>query len=218
MIGPMDQRLLFQQRGGFRVRAGRKASKDSGMSHQGRPEVKRANPLLITIKVRKGIPSLRGRFTGTLLALVMEEGSVRFGCRMVEYSIQTNHLHMIVEAPGNDAVSRFMKGMTSRIVHFLRSRFGIIGVVFPDRYHRVDLKSMRQVYNAIRYVLCNANKHGAHFFGLLDPLSSSRWFDGWRGYKAPPESKFRGVQATNYKILNCVSIYGEMDPAYSGPR
>jgi hypothetical protein len=42
------------------------------------------------------------------------------------------------------------------------------------------LKSPTQVRNALRYVLLNARKHGSRRRGI-DPASSGRWFDGWRG-------------------------------------
>ncbi len=115
-------------------------------------------------------------------------------------------IHMIVEAPGKDRLSLFMKSMTQRIVNLIHQRFDRTGPVFADRDHRMDLKSVRRVSNAICYVLCNANKHGVRSSGPVDFLSSAPWFAGWRGDDAPPESRLRGGQATNWKILNCVRI------------
>ena len=57
-----------------------------------------------------------------------------------------------------------------------------MGSVFADRYHDRILQSPREVWNALRYVLCNARKHGAWTSATRhDPFSSAAWFDGWRG-------------------------------------
>jgi hypothetical protein len=58
------------------------------------------------------------------------------------------------------------------------------GRLFAKRYHDVVLRSLRQVRNALRYVLNNHLKHGvqprrAGESVCADPLSSARYFDGW---------------------------------------
>jgi hypothetical protein len=57
------------------------------------------------------------------------------------------------------------------------------------------LRTPREVRNALVYVLNNFRKHvrGAR---SLDPCSSARWFDGWRGglmkvADSPPVAKAR---------------------------
>ena len=56
--------------------------------------------------------------------------------------------------------------------------------MFPRRFHDVALRSLRQVRNALRYVLNNHLKHGSPVLrdGAAvepDPFSSARYFDGW---------------------------------------
>ena len=68
------------------------------------------------------------------------------------------------------------------------------------RYNLKLLKTPSQVRNALAYVLLNARKHwrerhrtGPTPVGALDPCSSGRWFDGWKGAlrgepsREPPE-------------------------------
>ena len=56
------------------------------------------------------------------------------------------------------------------------------GKVFVDRYHAEELGSVRQVCNAVAYVLNNWRKHredlGVPF--ALDPFASGAAFAGWR--------------------------------------
>src|SRR5690606_2690517 len=53
------------------------------------------------------------------------------------------------------------------------------GRVFRDRYHSQVLKSPRQVREALRYVLCNAQKHRVLMHPGPDPLSSGGAFREW---------------------------------------
>jgi hypothetical protein len=65
----------------------------------------------VTIKVRKEVPSLR------TVRLVREiERSFAAGCeredfRLVHYSLQGNHAHLIVEADHENALGRGMKAI-----------------------------------------------------------------------------------------------------------
>jgi len=112
-------------------------------------------------------------------------GRARDGFRLVQYSVQANHLHLIVEARSRWALARGLQGLAVRMARALNGLWRRAGSVFADRYHDHILKSPREVWNALRYVLCNARKHGGWGSGAHpDRYSSSAWFDGWR--KAPP--------------------------------
>ena len=106
-------------------------------------------------------------------------GSDRFGFRLVHYSVQSNHLHLIVEAKDRRALSRGLQGLLVRIAKALNRLWGRKGSVFSDRYHDRILRTPREVRNALRYVLLNARRHGI-LGPSPDPYSSGRWFDGWR--------------------------------------
>ncbi len=98
----------------------------------------------------------------------------------VNYSIQSNHLHLLVEARNRGALTRGVQGLMVRIAKGLNRLWSRRGKVFSDRYHDRILRSPRQVRNALVYVLQNAKKHGRKLKGLIDAFSSARWFDGWR--------------------------------------
>ncbi len=102
--------------------------------------------------------------------------------RLAHYSIQGNHVHLLVEAKDADALGRGMNALGARLARAVNRVFGRTGPVLKDRYHHVALKSPTQVRNALRYVLMNARRHMKHPLGTvrIDPASSGRWFEGWR--------------------------------------
>ena len=115
-------------------------------------------------------------------------GRDRFGFRLNQYSVQSNHLHLIVEAKDRTALSRGMQGLAIRIAKALNRTWGRRGKVFGDRYHDRILRSPAQVRNSMRYVLCNHARHGHSITGRPDPYASAIWFDGWRGYRVPRDA------------------------------
>jgi len=152
------------------------------MSHQARPEHKSRFPVHVTLKLAKGLPKLRRITTLNKLAEVFYDGKARFGFRLNHYSIQNDHLHLIVEASDRTALSRGMKGLNVRIAKALNKLWKRTGQVFPERYHETVLTTPRQVRNALAYVFKNARKHGhkPERLDKLDIFTSGAWFDGWR--------------------------------------
>ena len=67
-----------------------------------------------------------------------------------------------------------------RITRGINDALGLKGRLWGDRYHRHDLRTPREVRNALRYVLLNVHKHhriiGERAFA--DPCSSASSFDG----------------------------------------
>jgi REP element-mobilizing transposase RayT len=99
---------------------------------------------------------------------------------VVQFSIMSNHLHLIVEAKDRESLSRGMQGLLVRIARGLNRLWRRVGSVFSDRYHDVILRTPRQVRNALIYVLRNAFKHRMRLEQELDMFSSGPWFDGWK--------------------------------------
>jgi hypothetical protein len=138
------------------------------------------------MRLRAGLPSLRRRDELRVLMGAFAAGRERGGFRLVHYSVQANHLHLIAEAHGRRALARGLQGLGVRIARALNRLWGRVGSAFGDRYHAHILRSPREVWNALRYVLCNARKHGGWLSRTRpDPCSSARWFDGWRDLQPP---------------------------------
>jgi putative transposase len=138
------------------------------------------------------LPSLRRPDAFAVLEKAFAEsiaGAEQHGLRLVHFSVQSTHLHFIVEARDARSLSRGMKGLLVRIARGLNRLWRRIGSVFADRFHARTLRTPREVRNALAYVLKNAHKHGCCRDGV-DPYSSGNEFDGWKGALSPkPMSK-----------------------------
>ena len=121
----------------------------------------------------------------------LEGGADRFGFRLVHYSVQANHLHLLVEAEGKRALARGMKGLKVRLARKINAIAGRTGTVFTDRYHARVLSSPRAVKNAIAYCLNNARKHALERRRSLparwvDPCSTAkRFYEEAKGLLSP---------------------------------
>jgi REP element-mobilizing transposase RayT len=130
----------------------------------------------VTLRIAKGIPSLRRFAVRRELERAFRAGRDRFGFRLVHYSIQGNHLHLIAEAEDAAALSRGMQGLAIRCARALNRALRRSGKVFVDRFHQHILATRREVARALRYVMENARHHGE--WAPRDPYSSERWL--WR--------------------------------------
>ena len=172
--------LEFKSWGGPRPGAGRQPKGErSGAPHAPRAPLASRHPVHVTVRLCKGLPSLRRKQPYLALLRCFCAGRERFGFRLIEYSVQSNHLHLIAEAKDRRALSRGMQGLLVRIARALNRLWARCGRVFADRYHDRILRTPREVRNALAYVLHNARRHGI-FGPTPDPYSSGRWFDGWR--------------------------------------
>jgi len=113
-------------------------------------------------------------------------GCVRPGFRLVHYSLQGNHAHLIVEASDRHTLGRGMMAIGARLARAVNRIAKRTGPVLADRYHSRLLPTPREVHRALRYVLLNARRHATATktkpapVAKLDPASSGRWFDGWK--------------------------------------
>jgi hypothetical protein len=214
--------LVFRTWGGARKGAGRKPKGERPLiPHSKRPAHTERFPVLVTTRLRSGLRSLRhpaeaaciraalaGAIEGGVASSASGAGRAGGGgalkCapfQVVHHSIQTNHLHLIVEASDRRALSSGMRALLVRIARALNRLWGRSGAVFADRFHERVLRSPRQVRNALVYVLQNLRKHGICLAGA-DPYSSAPEFDGWRateplgnGRCAPARHDPRGLFA-----------------------
>jgi putative transposase len=149
--------------GGARAGAGRprKDGTKGGkrrMRHVVRPVLKERFPVHVTWRINREVWSLRTNRFFKVLEAVMYAGAKK-NFRVVHYSFQKDHIHLIVEASDRKALSRGMQGLGIRVakaVNFLMRRRGN---VVPDRYHANILLNPTMVRNARRYLLTNAFKH-----------------------------------------------------------
>jgi len=173
--------FAFQQPaswGGRRQGAGRKRNPKSGVPHRARPLHKPAHPVHATIRAADEVRVLR---TAPVFASLTESigraSSSDF--RIVHFSVQRDHIHLIVEARDKVSLSRGMRGLAIRLARAVNRTLHRRGRVWKERYHARELTRPREVRNSFLYVLMNHKKHEASP-AWLDARSSAAWFDGWR--------------------------------------
>jgi REP element-mobilizing transposase RayT len=162
---------------------GRKKTGTAGVKHAVRPFAPRC-PLHVTLRMERHVWNLRARRCFRVLERAFYAGCSRFGGRVCHFSVQHNHVHLMVEAIDRTALARAMQGLEIRMAKGLNRVMARKGRVFADRYHAKVLKTPSQVRAALVYVLANGRKHLTAFghrlpAGWVDPCSSAPWFDGW---------------------------------------
>lgn len=102
--------------GGRRPGSGRKRKVErERVPHRKRAALKERLPVLVTIRMRDAALNMRNGRCYTVLKRAFSGASNRFGMRLCEFSVQGNHLHMLVEASDERALSRRMQGLGVRI-------------------------------------------------------------------------------------------------------
>jgi len=181
--------LLLRDRprwGGRRDGAGRRPGDRPAIRHVSRDRFGRPVPAHVTLRLRSDVPSLRTVPIVREIERTFAAGCERSGFRLVHYSLQSNHAHLIVEASDHATLGRGMMAVGARLARAVNRVAERTGRVLAERYHFRLLRTPREVRNALRYVLLNARRHvGAARARLgsairLDPASSARWFDGWK--------------------------------------
>ncbi len=162
------------------------------------------------MRAREGLPSFRSDQLLLEAMLSSIAASQKDAFRVVHFSIQSNHLHLIVEATNENALSRGMQGLSIRMARAAHRALGHGGTVFEDRYHAHQLRTPRETRAALLYVLQNWAKHGRG--GDYDPQSSALSFDGWA--VPPPEAGNGSIVAKGHTWLVTIGWrrYGLLQP------
>ena len=188
----VQQELVFRTHGGRRPGAGRPAKGPrSSERHKARPAHDHRHPVHVTVRVVADVASLRHRDMYMQLREATIVTARRADFRIVQLSIQRNHLHLLVEADHKEALSRGMQGFAvsaaKRVNAAITARTGVrrTGRVVADRFHARPLTSPRAVRHALAYILNNWRRHGEDRAGLprtwkADPFSSGPVFFGWQ--------------------------------------
>jgi REP element-mobilizing transposase RayT len=187
----MQKKLPFPNKhGGNRkhgwARKQKRRGKRVAVPHRRRALVEERYPQHVTLRLCEGLASLRRQNVFAFVREALRKGKEREdergdAFRLLHFSVQTNHLHLIVEASSTVALSRGMQSLSIRLAKGLNRLWQRRGQVFAHRYHAVELRTPTQIRNTLRYVLSNARKHGQALRpNELDPCSSAAWFDGWR--------------------------------------
>jgi hypothetical protein len=172
--------------GGARRGAGRKPNGElAGVAHHERPEVGIDQPAHVTLRLLPHVWNLRSQRALRVVEGALEGARSWREFRVVHFALQGDHLHLIVEADGNRALSEGMQGLAVRLAKGLNRLMGRHGKVFADRFHAHVLRLPRETRSALAYALLNHRSHMARIGRPMraiapDPFSSAAAFDGWR--------------------------------------
>lgn len=199
------------------------------MSHSKRAKWRRGEHALLTLKLCKGSPDMRNVACGIVITDAIREVGQREGFEVFQFSIQGDHVHLIVRAVSAEVLANAMKSLGSRLARRLNALWGRTGRLFAERFHAVAIRTLRRLWHTVRYVLCNHNKHGRapllsrHAKNRLlqpDQLSSGGYFDGWSDCPrmfdpADPEAF---VARPSWPLRESVRRYGRFSVNYAPKR
>lgn len=158
-------------RGGRRQNSGRKRIHSKGVSHRTREEVSRRTPLHINFKYKA---YMRNKYCLKLLKRAILNAR-KLGLRVNHFSLQYDHVHLIVEADSNSILESGMRSITVTIAKGMK-----MGKVQLERYHLHVLRSLRETRNAVLYVLFNRQKHEKGTSSKIDAYTSVLQLRNWR--------------------------------------
>lgn len=134
--------------GGRRSNSGKKRIHSKGVAHRTREKINSRTPLHINFKFQK---TIRNISTLEILKRALLNGEKK-GLKVIHFSLQSNHVHLIAEAPSNEALTLGMKSILNTIA---RNK----GSILKGRYHLHVLRSPNETKNAVQYVLFNEERH-----------------------------------------------------------
>jgi REP element-mobilizing transposase RayT len=183
-----QQSLELKTWGGKRRGAGRKPrGARRSIPHTAREQVRPYQPVHVTLRVAELVWNLRSERSYRIIDASLRASRRRRDFRVVHFSIQGNHIHIIVEANGTRSFAVGVRALSIRLARHLNVMMGRRGPVFADRYHAHVLHTPAEVRNAIRYVLGNFESHAAR----RGERTSGRWVDPFSSaaMKAPREAQ-----------------------------
>ena len=152
------------------------------MPHRARPAHVAAHPVHITLRAVTAIRCLRSDRVYPAVRRAITAAS-REEFRIIHFSTQEDHIHVIAEAEDGRMLSGGVRGLTIRLARAVNRALSRRGQVWDGRYHARALTTPRAVRHALVYVLMNFRKH-LKLAIEIDPCSSAPWFDAWRTSRA----------------------------------
>src|SRR4051794_2190024 len=122
--------MKFRTWGGKRKGAGAKRRGPKTVAHRVRERIPARLPVHVTLRMDRDVASLRTKRTFSIVARAFWRAQGKFGMRLVHFSVQSNHVHMIVEGVSSKA----MQGLNVRIAKGLNRLLERNGKVLHHRY------------------------------------------------------------------------------------
>ena len=160
----------------------RKRRRGSGVTHDRRDDME--GWVHVCIKLQRWLPSLRKPAEYELLLERFRLVKERFGCSLRQFSVQEDHIHLLIETRNTSDLSRYMQGLQIRFARALNKLWKRTGKVFADRFFAKLCDDWRAIRAVTRYILNTALRHGVRNWrdNEADPYSSGPWYIRWRSF------------------------------------
>lgn len=163
------------------------------LPHVARPDHDERHPVHVSMKRVRQAPSFRSERIHALLVRHFA-AAVKRKIKIIHYSIQHDHLHLMLEGKDKRELANGLRLLFSRIAFAVNHVARRHGSLFLERHHRRALTTPTEVRRAIVYILFNSRKHDmergayrASAFEGLDDRTSAPWFTGWDPRNCPSD-------------------------------
>lgn len=195
-----QQEFELRTWGGARRGAGRKPKGEKArLPHDKRPPLPKGCPAHVTLRVVPEIRNLQANSMFQAVRTAFWQARGVAGMRLTQFSVQSNHIHLIVEADDNRSFISGMRSLSIRLALHINRAMGRRGQVLEDRFHVHVLKSPREVERAVRYVMENTRIHAeraGEFWGeVVDPFTG-----GPCRKRFPPENRCLVLEPSSWLL------------------
>lgn len=184
--------LTVRTWGGKRDGAGRRSARERpGVPHLEREPFRASQPVHVSMRVSDHVWNLRSERSFRIIDAAFRGIRCRPDFRVVHFSVQGNHVHLIVEANGTAAPTNGMRALSIRLTRGLNRMMGRRGSALAGRHHAHVLRTPAEARNAVRYVLGNFASHAVRHGERISAHSVDRFSSAsGRGAMAAQRSLF----------------------------
>jgi REP element-mobilizing transposase RayT len=138
--------------------AGRPAIHDIGIRHRERPKLTRLSSLHLTIKIKRIKADLKNKSILIVLKRAIYNARKK-GLRVIHFSLEFDHVHLLIEAPDNFILGKGMQSLGVTLVRGINKLGQTSGEVYKHRYHFRKINSTRELKVVMNYIFHNGVKH-----------------------------------------------------------
>lgn len=151
-------------------RAGRPAKVDRGIRHISREKIAKLTALHLTIKVRANKADIKNKRLLKALHHAIKRARLK-GLRVIHYTLEYNHVHLLVEARNNKVLHQGMQAFGISFSKAVNRIKAVCGHVYKHRYYLRKLSSRKDVKIVMHYIFRNGVKH-KRALSIFDPYNS----------------------------------------------
>ena len=148
----------------------KKPINDIGIRHRARPEILRTTSLHLTVKILKEKSRLRTKPLLQILKRAIQKARAQ-GLRIHHYTLEHDHVHLIVEAQNNLELGKGMQAFGVCFAKGINKFKAFKGTAYKHRYHLRKINSARDLKTVMRYVFNNSKKH-RNSLTMVHPFNS----------------------------------------------